>query len=204
LGLAPTIHILAGPNGAGKTTLYEAFVRRVAGAEFVNADRLSFEALGRHALTREDAELGQRLANARRDALLGVRQSLVTESTFSHPSKLQLVREAKTLGYKVVVYHVNVKTAEHAVARVTAREDQGGHPVPEAKIRGRYARNPPLIREAVLMADAAYVFDNSRVGAIPRRIIIFVAGRVTAVADDLPDWAATLYGADIDAARASR
>jgi predicted ABC-type ATPase len=197
----PVLHILAGPNGAGKTTLYEAFVRRVTDAEFVNADRLSFEALGRHALTREDAELGQRLANERRDALLDARQSLVTESTFSHPSKLELVQKAKALGYKVVVYHVNVRTAEHAVARVTAREGEGGHPVPEANIRGRYARNPPLIREAVLMADAAYVFDNSVLGAPPRRVISFAAGRVTAVTIDLPDWATTLYGPDLAASR---
>ncbi|MET0271672.1 MAG: zeta toxin family protein [Phenylobacterium sp.] len=195
----PAVHILAGPNGAGKTTLYEAFVRRATNAEFVNADRLSLEALGRHALTREDAELGQRLANERRDALLAGRQSLVTESTFSHPSKLELVRKAKALGYTVVVYHVNVQTADDAVARVTAREGHGGHPVPEANIRGRYERNPPLIREAVMLADLAHVFDNSRLGALPRRIIAFEAGKVTHVVDDLPDWAATLYGPDVGA-----
>jgi predicted ABC-type ATPase len=189
--------MLAGPNGAGKTTLYEAFVRRITNAEFVNADRLSLEALGRHALTREDAELGQRLANERRDALLKARRNLVTESTFSHPSKLDLLREAKSLGYDVVVYHVNVRTPEHAVARVTAREGLGGHPVPEANIRGRYARNPPLIREAVLMATAAYVFDNSVLGALPRQVIAFSGGRVAAVADNLPDWAKALYGPDL-------
>jgi predicted ABC-type ATPase len=193
----PAIHILAGPNGAGKTTLYEAFVRRATHAEFVNADRLSFEALGRHALTRADAELGQRLANERRDALMGGRHSLVTESTFSHPSKLELVRTAKALGYTVTVYHVNVQTADDAVARVSAREGHGGHPVPEANIRGRYERNPPLIRDAVLMADTAHVFDNSRLGALPRRIISFEGGRVVYAADDLPDWAGALYGAEL-------
>jgi predicted ABC-type ATPase len=34
-------------------------------------------------------------------------------------------------------YNVNVATADFAVARVTARQSQGGHPVPEANIRGR-------------------------------------------------------------------
>lgn len=60
--LRPIFHLLAGPNGAGKTSLYESFVGRVTNAEFVNPDRLGFAALGRHALTREDARLGQRLA----------------------------------------------------------------------------------------------------------------------------------------------
>jgi predicted ABC-type ATPase len=100
----PILHILAGPNGAGKTTLYEAWVRRLTDAEFVNADRLCLQALGRHAKTREDAELGQRLANERRAALLAAGMSLVTETTFSHPSKLDLITQARDLGYRVVVY----------------------------------------------------------------------------------------------------
>ncbi|MGH6909204.1 MAG: AAA family ATPase, partial [Phenylobacterium sp.] len=149
---SPILHILAGPNGAGKTTLYEARVRQLAKAPFVNADQLSSEALGRHAESREEAELGQSLANARRDALMSAGESLVTESTFSHPSKLDLIRQAKALGYRVFVYHVNVESADDAVARVAAREARGGHPVPEANIRGRYERNQPLIREAVRLA----------------------------------------------------
>ena len=72
---SPILHILAGPNGAGKTTLYEARVRQLAKAPFVNADQLSFEALGRHAENREDAELGQSLANARRDALMAASEA---------------------------------------------------------------------------------------------------------------------------------
>lgn len=193
----PILHIVAGPNGAGKTTLYEAWVRRLTDAEFVNADRLCFEVLGRHALSREDAELGQRLANERRDALLAARASFVTETTFSHPSKLDLITQARALGYRVVVYHVNVATADFAVARVTAREGQGGHPVPEANIRGRYERNQPLIRQAVLMADRAFVFDNSALGKPPLRLITFVGGSVQTVAATMPDWAAKLYASDI-------
>jgi len=194
---SPILHVLAGPNGAGKTTLYEARVRQLAKAPFVNADQLSFEALGRHAVTREEAELGQSLANASRDALMAAGESLVTESTFSHPSKLDLIRHAKALGYRVFVYHVNIETADHAVARVAAREARGGHPVPEANIRGRYERNQPLIREAVGIADRAFIFDNSALGAPPRRLITFVSGRATDVARDLPAWAVALYGADL-------
>ncbi len=78
---SPVLHILAGPNGAGKTTLYEVQIRPLTDAPFVNADRLAFEALGRHALTRAEAELGQELANGRRDALMAAGESLVTEST---------------------------------------------------------------------------------------------------------------------------
>ncbi len=66
----PIIHILAGPNGAGKTSLYEGRIRQLTDAEFVNADRLAFKVLGRHSATREEAQLGQRLAGERRGALM--------------------------------------------------------------------------------------------------------------------------------------
>jgi predicted ABC-type ATPase len=194
---APILHIVAGPNGAGKTTLYEVTLSRFTTVEYVNPDRLAFAALGRHAQTREEAELGQALANARREALMSAGESLVTESTFSHPSKLDLIRRAKALGYQVAVYHVNVGSADFAVSRVAAREADGGHPVPEANIRARYERNQPLIREAVRMADWAFVFDNSVLGAPPRRLIALQNGRATDVASDLPAWATALYGEDI-------
>lgn len=159
---APILHVLAGPNGAGKTTLYEARVRQLAKAPFVNADQLSFEALGRHAETREEAELGQRLANVRRDALMAAGESLVTESTFSHPSKLELIRQAKALGYRVAVYHVNLISADAAVARVAARQALGGHPVPEANVRGRYERNQPLSLPANSRRSAISSSGNRR------------------------------------------
>jgi predicted ABC-type ATPase len=191
---APILHILAGPNGAGKTTLYEVTLSRFTTAEYVNPDQLVFAALGRHALTREEAGLGQALANARREALMSAGESLVTESTFSHPSKLDLIRRAKALGYQVAVYHVNVGSADFAVSRVATREAEGGHPVPEANIRARDERNQPLIREAVRMADRAFVFDNSVLGAPPRRLIAFVNGQATDIAPDLPAWVERLYG----------
>ncbi|HEX4712053.1 zeta toxin family protein [Phenylobacterium sp.] len=193
----PVLHILAGPNGAGKSSLYEAEVSHLAEAEFVNADRLALKALGHHALTQSEAELGQRLAVERRAQLLAAKQDIVTESTFSHPSKLELVRDAKAAGYRVAVYHVNVESADLAVNRVRARQAHGGHPVAEDRIRGRYDRNPALIREAVLLADWAFVFDNSAFGARPRRIIAFANGRVLRVVPPLPVWAQALYGPDL-------
>jgi predicted ABC-type ATPase len=130
--------------------------------------------------------------------LLSAGESLITETTFSHPSKLELVAQARALGYRIVVYHVNVATADFAVARVLARESHGGHPVPEPNIRGRYERSQPLIRRAVLMADRVFVFDNSTLGKPPQRVLSFIDGHARAIAPFLLDWAATLYAPDID------
>lgn len=195
-----TLHVIAGPNGAGKTSLYEAMISRLTDAEFVNADRLIQAKLGRHPANLEEAQLGQQLADERRAALIAGRKSFVAESTFSHPSKLDLIVAARRAGYRIVVYHVGLDTAELAVARVTFRQRNGGHPVPEEKIRGRYERNRDLIREAARMADWAYVFDNSVRGQPPRRLLTFQDGRVTDAASDPPTWVAALYRDDVEAA----
>jgi predicted ABC-type ATPase len=117
------------------------------------------------------------------------RKDLATESTFSHPSKLDLVREAKQSGYDVRIYHVNVRSPEVAVKRVERRVSEGGHPVPENKTRERYERNQPIIRDAVLIADRAYVFDNSTFGKPHERVLEFKEGRATFVSEKTPAWA---------------
>ena len=193
----PILHVIAGPNGAGKTTLYQTQIRRFTDAEFVNADQLALEHFGHVAATRAESELGQRIAEDRRRALMAAGQSLVTESTFSHPSKLELLSDARKAGYRLIVYHVNVRGPDHSVARVAARVEHGGHPVPEDKIRERYVRNQPLIRQAVLMADRAYVFDNSSLGEPPRPLISFAGGKALHIAPNLPVWVTTLYGDDL-------
>ena len=67
---------------------------------------------------------------------------------FSHPSKLDLLREATAAGYYTAV-HVLMVPEELAVARVAARVAAGGHAVPEDKIRGRYQRLWPLVADAI-------------------------------------------------------
>lgn len=194
---SPTLFVLAGPNGAGKTTFYRRRLNLVIKAEFVNADELALAAFGHVAETMAESAEGQTLAESRRRALMQAGESLVIETTFSHPSKLELLKDARVLGYRLVVYHLNVADADMAVRRVSGRVTQGGHPAPEDRIRARYERNQPLIRQAVLLAQRAYVFDSSGYGAAPTRLITFTSGKATEVADDLPDWAITLYGGDL-------
>lgn len=194
----PQMHVIAGPNGAGKTTLYKnRLARELPNAEFVNADELIHKELGRAAQTRPEATRGQELAETRRRELMQARRDLVTESTFSHPSKLDLIKDAKAAGYAVHVHHVNVRSAELSVKRVARRVDQGGHPVPEDKIRQRYERNQPLIREAVKMADRAYLYDNSAKAKGHARVANFKNGELTKASTQIPAWARELYAQEL-------
>jgi predicted ABC-type ATPase len=194
----PVLHVVAGPNGAGKSTLFRLVLEAAhPGVEFVNADELARQRFGHPAQTLEESQVGQALAEDRRRALMAERKSLFTETTFSHPSKLELIADAKALGYEVRVYHVNVRSPEISVARVAQRVGEGGHPVPEDKIRERYERNQSLIRDAVRTADKAVVFDNSRVGQPAAPAMVFRGGRVVSASNIVPAWARTLYADDL-------
>ena len=104
-------------------------------------------------------DAGQRLdhlVRIERFRLLTQPRDFVTETVFSHPSKLELIDEARIRGFTVIVMHVGVDTPDLSVARVGTRVEEGGHIVPEDKIRARYARGAPFIRAAVLKAESGH------------------------------------------------
>ena len=100
------------------------------------------------------------------------------ETVFSHPSKLELLNDAREAGFRIIVFHLTLASAELAIARVEARIEEGGHPVPEEKIRQRFERNGPLIREAALLADRAMVFDASALNERPEALLELAHGQV--------------------------
>ncbi|WP_298976542.1 zeta toxin family protein [uncultured Roseobacter sp.] len=191
----PTLVMLAGPNGAGKSTLFETRVQPGFAAPFINADEIH-----RNELQQDDLDAAYkaaRLAAERRDKLLKAGKSFATESVFSHPSKLELIQQAKALGYRIMLFHVGVAHPDLSVARVTERVREGGHAVPEEKIRGRYDRNGPLIRQAVLLSDVGHVFDNSALNEPPKRVLSFKNGQVSFVLSHVPRWVHDIYAKDL-------
>jgi len=194
--------MLAGPNGAGKSTLYETKIKPHVAAPFINADIIQRDELKNPDLS-ASYEAAQ-IAEQRRQQHLQEGKSFAPESTFSHKSKLALVHEAKAAGFRVIMYHVNVKSPELSIARVASRVTQGGHNVPEDKIRGRYERNQEIIRSAVIEADKAYVYDNSVKGKPPAWAITFDKGIADRVSGQVPAWARTLYAKELERYSASK
>lgn len=193
----PTMFMLAGPNGAGKSTLYELAIKPRIAAPFINADLIQRDELNDRSMVA--SYQAAHIAEERRQACLADGRDFVSESTFSHPSKLALIHEARAAGFRVVMYHVNVQSADLSVLRVAHRTGEGGHDVPEDKIRERFERNQALIRDAVLSADLAFVFDNSRLNQRAELVIRFKHGRVTWFANRMPSWARELYAESLNA-----
>jgi predicted ABC-type ATPase len=192
----PTMFMIAGPNGAGKSTLYETRIKPKTEAPFINADKIQKNELDDQSVA--GAYKAAEIAEERRREHLVSGKSFVSESTFSHPSKLELLSDATAAGFRVVLYHVNVKNADLSVERVSRRVRQGGHDVPEDKIRERYERNQSLIRKAALQADRTFIYDNSIIGKPPRLLIELRAGDVHRVAENIPEWARTLYSKELE------
>jgi predicted ABC-type ATPase len=181
----PVLHLVAGPNGAGKTTLATRVLVPVTRLPFVNADLIAAdrwpEAPADHAY---DAS---RAAARLRSELIAGQTSFITETVFSHPSKVDLVRSAHDAGY-LVTLHVVVVPEELTVARVRDRVRRGGHEVPEDKVRERYRRLWGLVAEARALADHTVVYDNS-VAATPLRLVArYERGRLVGAAG-WPPWA---------------
>lgn len=193
--MKPSLVLIAGPNGAGKTTLYQTRVAHSFTGPFVNANIIQREELCDP--SPEASYKAAKIAAVRRDDMLRSGQSFATETVFSHPSKLEIIKSARALGYMVVVLHVGVETADLSVARVKGRLQEGGHDVPEGKIRARYERNRILIRQAIQLADRGMVFDNSGLNTPPQRMLVFAMGRLAEAAPRLPGWILECYADDL-------
>ncbi len=189
----PTLHLIGGINGAGKTSFYyRILASRTPGAKFINADEIE-QVLWPDEIGQHSYEAGS-LAAKRREELIEARATFVSETVFSHPSKLELIVFARSLGYRVVLYHIHVSTPELASARVDTRVRRGGHDVPADTVRARHPRTLTLIEEATLLADRAFVFDNSRLGKEFTHVLTLQEGRVVTLGSYVPGWVKGVYG----------
>lgn len=177
----PVFYLLAGPNGAGKSTLYKALMRAgtlPASAEFVNADLYEAAYLQHMADPQARSEDARQWADARRAQLLKAGQSFVSETVFSHESKLVLIEEAQKQGFFVMLIVVCLDDPERLLERVAGRVTEGGHAVPAERILARYPRTLAHLAVAVRLADLAILYDSQDVKP----------GTHTAVAVCTRDW----------------
>ena len=175
------LDLVVGPNGAGKSTFVRlAIVPTWPAATFVNADEIAARRWPDDASAH--AYDAARLAAATRTRLIELGRPLIAETVFSHPSKLDLLRQARAAGY-VVALHVLMVPEDLAVARVAYRTAAGGHDVPVDKIRQRHRRLWPIVAAAVPLADSATFWDNSGHDG-PRTVGRFIDGLPVG----RPDW----------------
>lgn len=207
----PEIIVLAGVNGAGKSSIIGAALRD-AEADYFNPDEATERILEETpGISRQDANvrawhLGRRLLGR----AIEHRQRFAFETTLGGRTMTGLLLKAANVGIPVRVVYIGLESADLHVRRVQARARQGGHDIPEERIRRRYASSRANLVRLIPHVAELRVLDNTRetdpvTGARPEpKVIVHVkAGRLVALCplDEVPGWAKPIVQAVLAVAR---
>ena len=192
----PIVWILAGPNGSGKTTFYEKFLRDRL-PEFVNPDRIALELSPGNPDAANWEQVREEVAN-RQERLFHSRTEFVTETVFSHESKLDLIDHAKAAGFHTRVVFLCTEDPALNAARVSIRVGEGGHGVPFEKIEARYVRSVSNMLKARLSSDELWLYDNSTERSKPKLVARYSLGLLSMVCEDPPAWAVRVLGPEFE------
>jgi len=157
----PEVIIVAGPNGAGKTTFARSFLPAEGKlTRFINADLI---AAGLAPFAPETAAV--RAARLMLDEISSSSErgeSFAFETTLSGLGYFRHIKQWRAQGYHISIYFLSLPDVEIAIERVESRVRQGGHDIPEAVIRRRFASGLKNFlaryRQAV---DDWMLYDNS-------------------------------------------
>lgn len=108
-----------------------------------------------------ESYLAALLSDFIREKLLHNNIDFSFETVMSHPSKIEILKKAKILGYTITLIFVTTNNPEINVNRVAIRVKKGGHNVPNEKIISRYYKCMDLLYDAFLISDIAFLYDNS-------------------------------------------
>ena len=204
----PRIYVLAGVNGAGKSSVGGAMFAD-AGQEFFNPDLAAQEFLA------ESPEISQEEANARAwqegrrllETSIITRQDFAFETTLGGNTITRLLKEAAKAGIEVRIWYVGLESVDLHIARVRSRVAQGGHDIPEARIRERYDRSRWNLIGLLPNLVELKVFDNTaesdpRAGSWPepKLLLHWRHGRIVYSHNlvHMPEWAKPILQRAID------
>ena len=176
--------ILAGHNGSGKSTMWRDRLSGKLQIPLINADRMMLSILPEvgDLLDLPEWAVGLRDRNGAwmRVAQLGVEafvaQAMIQQVPFametvfsdweprpdgSIRSKIEKIQQLQEEGYFVLLCFVGLSNADLSIARVLTRVLAGGHGIEESKLRKRFPKTQRAVGEALSIADAAILVDNS-------------------------------------------
>ena len=137
-----------------------------------------------------DSYIAASIANFFRDRLLDLEYTFSFETVMSHPSKVAFLKKAKDRGFKTYFYFITTQDPAINIKRIGFRVTKGGHYVSEEKIRERYYRAMNLLYDAFVIADSAFVFDNSSDNKLSL-LIEKKESKLHILQDDVPEWIET-------------
>lgn len=182
----PKLIVLAGPNGSGKTTFTQQVLRHdwSEGCVFINPDEIARNDFGDWNSPEAVMKAVVR-AQELRDECLRARKSLLIETVFSAPDKLDFIQQAKEADFFIRFFFIGTDGPEINAARVARRVMDGGHTVPIEKIISRFYRSVANGAVAMSMVDRGYCYDNSVDDRDPRKLFRTRDGEIVKTYADL-------------------
>ena len=178
----PALLVVAGPNGSGKSSLTRT-------TWFGYVDIIDPDAIARGVKGRDRGQAA-REALCRRRAALCKSRTHVVETRLAGFGILRHMTFARRAGYRIILHYVSVASPDQALDRIRNRVELGGHDVPEADARRRFARSHRNLPKAIGHSDEVLLYDNTDPDRPHREVAIFSNGRWWK-ACSFPDWAST-------------
>jgi predicted ABC-type ATPase len=120
------------------------------------------------------------------------------ETTLGGNTMASLLGAAISRGLEVRIWYVGLEGEDLQIARVRSRAARGGHDIPEAKIRERYARSHAKLIELMPKLTELKLFDNSEEGdphagqnPAPEILLHMKQGKIVSLYElrSVPSWA---------------
>ena len=201
------IVVLAGVNGAGKSSIGGSALRE-AGQEWFNPDEFA-QTVSRNYPDRPMADINSLVW---REGLNRLKAAIQTDSDYAFETTLggstitNTLLDAVAIGVNISLWYCGLVSPELHIERVAARVARGGHDIPTALIQSRYRSS---MHNLCRLAPGLYrlaVYDNSEPlsnSGKPNVRLLLQAnrGRVTTLAQPMPNWAKPVAAVCLQQAR---
>jgi predicted ABC-type ATPase len=205
----PCIYVLAGTNGAGKSSIAGAMFL-AQGSRYFNPDEAAVR-IRRVRPHLSEAEANSQAWNQGTRLLqraIAERLDFAFETTLGGNTIPALLNSALSAGLEVRVWYAGLSSVELHIARVQARVEKGGHPIPEQKIRERFDRSRLNLIRLLPRLTELLVYDNSSEAnpdaggrPEPKLLLHMASGRICACdLPSIPEWAKPIVAAALQIA----
>jgi predicted ABC-type ATPase len=195
----PVLIIIAGPNGSGKTTITSKVLHHqwLEDSVYINPDIVAQEQFGDWN-SADDVLKAAIYCEEWREKCLAEKKSMIFETVFSSPEKVDFVNRAVAAGFFVRLFFVCTSSPTLNASRIAGRVMKGGHDVPITKIISRYQKSILNCGYVLDKVDRVYLYDNSVDNSEATLLIRFSNGNVAKrYVEQLPEWAKQIIGESI-------
>tara|TARA_R110001583_G_scaffold41124_2_gene130923 strand:+ start:632 stop:1252 length:621 start_codon:yes stop_codon:yes gene_type:complete len=192
------ITVIAGVNGAGKSSVIGSYIRSRPNGDYFNPDEYARTLLEQGSVESQ-AEANSEAWDVGHQFLIAavrLHKDYIFETTLGGTSITRTLLEALANGVPVRVLYCGLESPELHIERVAARVKNGGHNIPEDKIRTRWERSIANMMRLIDAGADIVVFDNSGTTPegkpTPKRLFTLQGTVLSELHQDINDWAKPL------------